>query len=396
MSSLKRVYLDYSATTPVREEVLEAMLPYFSNIFGNPSSIHMYGQKARKGVEDARMRVAKIIDADPKEVYFTSGGTEADNFAVKGLAYAQRSKGNHIVVSSIEHHAVLKCCRYLEKEGYQVTYLPVDGHGLIDPESAKDALRAETILVSIMLANNEVGTIQPIAEIGKITRERGVPLHTDAVQAVGKIPVKVDDLNVDLLSISGHKIYGPKGIGALYVRRGIHITPLIHGGHHEMKRRAGTENVAEIVGLVKAMELAEGEREDFACKMKGLRDTLENGIDEKIEDVQLNGHPQARLPNISNMSFKFIEGESLLLALDMRGIAASTGSACTSGTLEPSHVLTAMGVAPEIAQGSLRFSLGRFTDEHDIDFVLEVLPEVVDKLRQMSPLYENSVARTSK
>lgn len=385
---MKQVYLDYCATAPVREQVIETMLPYFSNIFANASSLHTLGQKARKAVEDARISIANVIGADPEEVYFTSGGTEDDNLAIKGIAYTYLEKGKHIITSSIEHPAVLNCCRYLEDEGYEVTYVPVGRHGLISPESIRDALTPQTILVSIMLANNEVGTIQPIKEIGKITKERGIPLHTDAVQAVGKIPIKIDKLNVDLLSISGHKIYGPKGVGALYIRKGLPITPLMHGGHHEMDFRAGTENVAGIVGLAKAFELANKEREDFTHRMKYLRDILENGIKEKIEDVYLNGHPEKRLPNILNISFRGVEGKSLLFALDAKGIAVSTGSACSSGTLDPSHVLVAMGVPYELAQGSIRFSFGHLNNEHDVRYVLEVLSEVVKQLRKMSPLYK--------
>ncbi len=386
---MKSVYLDHSATPPIREEVLEAMVPYFSDAFGNASSIHTPGQRARQALENARKGVASIISADSREVIFTSGGTESDNLAIKGIAYAKQGKGKHIVTTSIEHPAVLNCCHYLEEEGYEVTFLPVDEQGLVDPDSVKEALKPETMLVSVMLANNEVGTIQPIKEIGEITRARGIPFHTDAVQAVGKIPVRVDDLNVDLLSISGHKIYGPKGVGALYVREGTPIVPLTHGGHHEMGYRPGTENVAAMVGLAKAMDLAEQEREDFFMEMNKLRLMLKKGITEKVEDVQFNGHPEKGLPNILNVSFKFIEGESLLLSLDTKGIAVSTGSACSSGSPESSHVLTAMGPSPEEAMGNLRISLGRLNDEDDITYVLEVLPDVVSKLREISPIYQD-------
>ena len=386
---MKSVYLDHSATTPIREEVLKAMTPYFSDAFGNASSIHTPGQRARQALENARKGVAGIIGADSREVIFTSGGTETDNLAIKGIAYAKQGKGKHIVTTSIEHPAVLNSCHYLEEEGYEVTFLPVDEQGLVDLDSVKEALKPETVLVSIMLANNEVGTIQPIKEIGEITKARGIPFHTDAVQAVGKIPVRVDDLNVDMLSISGHKIYGPKGVGALYVREGTSIVPLAHGGHHEMGYRPGTENVAAMVGLAKAMDLAEQEREDFFEEMNKLRSMLRKGIIEKVEDVQFNGHPEKGLPNILNVSFKFIEGESLLLSLDTKGIAVSTGSACSSGSPESSHVLTAMGPSPEEAMGNLRISLGRLNDVDDITYVLEVLPDVVSKLREISPIYQH-------
>jgi cysteine desulfurase len=383
---MKQVFLDHSATTPVREQVMEAMLPYFSDAFGNASSIHSFGQRARKDLEDARKSVAGLLRADSREIIFTSGGTESDNLAIKGIAYASQGKGRHIVISSIEHPAVLNCCQYLTQEGYEVTYLPVNREGLVDPDSVKTALKKETVLVSILLANNEVGTLQPVKEIGEITRERGVPLHTDAIQAFGKVPVRVDELNVDLLSISGHKIYGPKGVGALYVRKETPMVPLMHGGHHEMGYRPGTENVAAIVGLAKAMELAEEEREEVFTGMSHLRSMLKRGINEKIENVQFNGHPEKTLPNILNASFKFIEGESLQLSLDMNGIAVSTGSACASGSEESSHVLMAMGTAPDVARGSLRFSLGRLNDEDDIAYVLDVLPDVVARLRKTSPL----------
>lgn len=390
---MRQVYLDHSATTPMREEVVEAMLPYFSDAFGNASSIHTVGQKARRDLEDARNSFASLIGAHSKEVIFTSGGTESDNLAIKGIAYAKKGKGRHIITSSIEHSAVLNCCHYLEQEGFEVTYLPVDKHALVDADSVRDAIRSDTILVSIMLANSEVGSIQPIKEIGAITKEKGIPFHTDAVQAVGKVPISVDDLKVDLLSVSGHKIYGPKGVGALYATQGTSIVPLAYGGHHEMGYRPGTENVAGIVGLAKAMELAEQERGDFSQSMNMLRSMLEKGISERIEEVQFNGHPKKRLPNISNASFKFIDGESLLLSLDMSGIAVSTGSACASGSEEVSHVLTAMGIAPDVARGSLRFSLGRLNDEDDIAYVLEALPDLVSRLREASPVYHGGEKR---
>jgi len=378
---MNRIYLDHSATTPVRDEVAQAMLPYFSSAFGNASSIHSFGQEARKAVQNARKKIAEMIGADLTEVVFTSGGTESDNLALKGGAYARRKAGRHIVTSSIEHPAVLNCCRHLEQEGFEVTYLPVDGQGLVDPASVEDAIRPDTTLVSIMLANNEVGTIQPIKKIGKITGNIGVPLHTDAVQALGKLPVTANNLNADLISMSGHKIYGPKGIGMLYIRKGISFAPIMHGGHHEMGFRPGTENVAAIVGMAEAMKLAELKRKDFSEKTYGLRSALETGIIEKIENVLINGHPEKRLPNISNMSFEKVDGESLLMILDSLGIAVSTGSACSSGSTEPSHVLSAMGITAELASGNLRFSIGRSNDRDDICRVLDVLPEIIAKLR---------------
>ncbi len=378
---MNRVYLDHSATTPVRKEVAEAMLPYFSGMFGNASSIHSFGREARRAIQNARKKIAGIIDADLTEVVFTSGGTESDNLALMGCAYAKRKGGRHIVTSSIEHSAVLNCCRNLEREGFEITYLPVDGQGLVDPASVKDTIRPDTVLVSIMLANNEVGTVQPISEIGKITGAMGVPLHTDAVQALGKLSVTANRLNADLISMSGHKIYGPKGIGMLYIRKGISFKPLMHGGHHEMGFRPGTENVAAIVGLAKAMELAELERKDFIEKTFALRSVLEAGINEKIKNVIVNGHTEKRLPNISNASFKNTDGETLLMILDSLGIAVSAGSACSSGSTEPSHVLSAMGISAELASGNLRFSIGRSNDREDIYRVLEVLPDIVAKLR---------------
>jgi len=384
---MRKVYLDHNATTPTHPEVVKAMLPYYEEVFGNASSIHQFGQQARKAIDKAREKVADFIGAKPEEIVFTSGGTEADNFAIKGVAYANEKKGKHIITSSIEHHAVLNPCKYLEKQGFQVTYIPVDRYGLFNPDEVKKAITKETILITIMHANNEVGTIEPIAEIGKIAKEKGICLHTDAVQTVEKIPVNVDKLNVDLLSLSGHKIYGPKGIGALYIRKGTRIQPLIQGGHHEKNRRAGTENVPAIVGLGKAIEIAKETMEGESIRLTNLRNKLCSGIGEKIDHVHLNGHPGKRLPNTLNMSFEFIEGESIILSLDMKGIAVSSGSACTSGSLEPSHVLKAMGVDPAIAQGSIRFSLGKDNTEEDINYVLEVLPEIIARLRAMSPLY---------
>ncbi|MCM8819605.1 MAG: cysteine desulfurase NifS [Candidatus Omnitrophica bacterium] len=391
---MKKIYLDHNATTPTHPEVVKAMLPYYEEVFGNASSIHKFGQEAKKAIDEAREKVAEFISAKPEEIVFTSGGTEANNFAIKGVAYSNQERGKHIITSSVEHHAVLNPCGYLEKKGFKVTYLPVDKYGLVDPEDVKKAITKETILVTIMHANNEVGTIQPIAEIGKIIKEAStnnkqkIYFHTDAIQSVSKIPINVDELNVDLLSLSGHKIYGPKGIGALYIRKGTKIEPLIHGGHHERNRRAGTENVPAIVGLGKAIEIVKEDMEKEAIYLTNLREKLYQGIINKVDNVYLNGHPSKRLPNTLNLCFEFVEGESIILNLDMKGVAVSSGSACTSGSLEPSHVLSAMGVPPALAQGSIRFSLGRFTTEEDIDYVVEVLPQIISRLRAMSPLYK--------
>jgi len=389
---MRKVYLDHSATTPVRREVAEEMWRYLTEIWGNPSSIHSWGREAKKGVEEARETIAELIGASPREIVFTSGGTEADNFAIIGSAYANQKKGKHIITSSIEHHAVLDACKFLEKQGFEVTYLPVSPEGLIRVEDFVEALRDDTILVSIMHVNNEVGTIQPVEEIGRICREKGILFHTDAVQSFGKIPVNVDVLNADLVSISAHKIYGPKGVGCLYIRRGTKIQKFTHGGGQERGRRPGTENVAGIIGFGKAAELAVKEMDKEAERLLKLRDKLANGIQEKISDVKLNGHPTKRLYNNVNISFRYVEGEALLLSLDMKGIAASSGSACSSGSLDPSHVLLAMGLPHEIAHGSIRMTLGRDNTEEDIEYVLEVLPEIVERLRAMSPLYESKAS----
>ena len=385
------IYLDHAATTPMRPEVLDAMLPCFSSTFGNASSIHQLGQAAKRVLEDARETVARCIGARPEEVCFTSGGTESDNLAIKGVAHANSTKGRHLVTSQVEHHAVLNCFGFLEQHGFEVSYLPVDRFGVVELGALEAALRLDTTLVSVMLANNETGTLEPVSQIARTARERGIPVHTDAVQALGKIPVHVDDLGVDLLSISAHKIQGPKGVGALYIRRGTRIEPLLHGGHHERHKRAGTENVAAIAGLAKAMELAVKETAALSERLASLRDRLERGIRRRIPHVHLNGHCESRLPNILNMNFEFVEGESLLLALDMHGVAVATGSACTSGSLEPSHVLEAMGVPRERAQGSLRFSLGRDNTEDQIDFVVDKVDEVVQRLRRMSPIHTQGV-----
>jgi cysteine desulfurase len=384
---MKTIYLDHAATTPVRQEVLDAMVPYFSEIFGNASSIHMVGQRARKALEKGRMVIAGCIGADPKEIFFTSGGTESDNLAIKGVAHANKTKGMHLITTNIEHHAVLNCCKSLEEEGFEITYLPVEQNGVVLFSALEEAIRPDTILISVMLANNETGTLQPVYEIAAIARKKGVLLHTDAIQAVGKILVNVNALGVDLLSISGHKIYGPKGIGTLYIRKGVRISPLLHGGLHERQMRAGTENIPAIVGLAKALDLAQAEMPSIIKHLTGLRDRLEQGIREKISHVYINNHPIQKLPNILNVTFEFIDGEALLLALDMRGIAVSTGSACTSGATEPSHVLQAMGINPTLAQGSIRFSLGRENTESEIDFVLDFLVEIVSQLRKANLQY---------
>ncbi|MCX5677817.1 MAG: cysteine desulfurase NifS [Candidatus Omnitrophica bacterium] len=386
---MKRVYLDNNATTRMREEVLEAMLPFCKEIYGNASSIHQFGRAARLAVDKARGEVAVLLGASsPEEIIFTSGGTESDNFAIKGVARALRNKGNHIITSSIEHSAVLNASRALEKDGCKVTYLPVDGHGLVNPDDVKRAITDKTVLISIMYANNEVGTIEPVSEIGAIAKERGVYFHTDAVQAVSKEAFEVKSMPVDLLSMSAHKIYGPKGVGAIYIRKGTKIEAIMHGGHHEMNKRAGTENVPGIVGLGKAAELAKKEVREESERLRELRDYLYKGIIARIPHTRLNGYPEKRLPNTANIGFKYLEGESIMLNLDMEGVAVSTGSACTSGTLEPSHVLTAMGIDPADAQGSIRFSLGRDNTKEDMDYVLAVLPPIIQRLREMSPLYE--------
>ena len=383
---MRRIYLDHAATTPTHPDVVEVMLPCFTEAFGNPSSVYSYGQEARGAIEKARTKVAELIGARGEEIVFTSGGTEADNLALKGTAYANGHKGNHIITTSVEHHAVMEVCKFLGRRGFTITYLPVDEYGLVDPDDVRKAITAKTILISIVHANNEVGTIEPITEIGKIAEKAEVCFHTDAVQAVGHIPVDVDKLKVDLLSISAHKLYGPKGVGALYVRKGTKLVSLTQGGEQEKSRRAGTENVPAIVGLGKAVELAGQEMDKEAERLAGLRDRLIKGLSEKIDQVHLNGHPTRRLPNNVCISVDFVEGESMLLNLDLEGICASTGSACSSASLEPSHVLLALGLPPEQAHGSLRFTLGRGNSEEDVDRVLKVLPRIVAKLREMSPL----------
>jgi len=385
---MQKIYFDHAATTAMHPQVVEAMLPYFTENFGNPSSIYEIARKNKQALDESRDKIAKLLGADPKEIYFTSGGTESDNWAIKGIAEAYKNKGNHIITSAIEHHAVLHTCEYLESQGYEVTYLPVNEYGQVDPQDVLKAIKDTTILITIMYANNEIGTIQPIEEIGKIAREKGIVFHTDAVQAVGHIPIDVKKANVDLLSLSGHKFHGPKGVGVLYIRKGVKIKPLLHGGAQERGRRGGTENVAGIVGLAKALELALENVEENNKKMTELRDYIIKEVTSRIDHVKLNGHPTDRLPNNINFTFDFIEGESLLLLLDMKGIYASSGSACTSGSLDPSHVLLAIGLPHEKAHGSLRITLGDENTKEEADYFLEVLPSIVQRLRDMSPLYE--------
>ena len=388
---MKKIYLDNAATTPTDTRVLQAMLPYFTEVYGNPSSLHAFGQEAKHAIEDARYGIAAFIGAKPEEIIFTSGGTESNNCAIKGIAYARREKGNHIITSKIEHHAVLEPCNFLEKQGFEITCIPVNECGLVDPADVEKAITEKTILISVMHANNEIGTIQPIAEIGKIARGKGVYFHTDAVQTLGHLPIDVNELNVDILSASGHKLHGPKGVGILYVRKGVRMHPFMHGGDQEKGRRASTHNVPGIVGFGKAVELEKAEMGKEIEQLTFLRDKLIKGIISTIGFTRLNGHPTQRLPNNVNVSISYVEGESMLLNLDMEGIACSTGSACTSSSLEPSHVLMAIGLPHELAHGSLRFSLGRQTSEDDIDHVLTVLPGIIGKLRSMSPRYKKEV-----
>ncbi len=389
---MRKVYLDYAATTPVRPEVLAAMLPCFTENAGNASSLHQVGQRAKRALESARQTVATAIGAEPSEIVFTSGGTESDNLAIIGTVLAVRGRGKHLITSAIEHHAVLNTCEYLETQGYEVTYLGVDRHGAVDPEALRASLRDDTALVSVMLANNEVGTVQPVAEIARLAHARGALVHTDAIQAIGKMPVRVDDLGVDLLSLTAHKFNGPKGVGALYIRRGTPIRPLLHGGHHEDGMRPGTQNVAGSVGLAEALRLAVQEQDAESQRVGALRARLEAGILQRIPQTTTNGHPGRHLPNILNVSFAGIEGESLLLALDVKGIAVSTGSACAAGATEPSPVLRAMGLPRDLALSALRFSLGHGTTEEEIDYTLDALVQVVARLRAVSPLYQGEGA----
>ena len=389
----KLIYLDNAATTRTAPEVAQAMLPYFSEIYGNPSSIYSIAGESRKAVDQARETIAEALGAQPEEIYFTAGGTESDNWALKATAEFYRKKGNHIITTKIEHHAVLHSCQWLEKQGFEVTYLNVDENGVVRLEELKKAIRPTTILISVMYANNKIGTIQPIREIGEIAREHGILFHTDAVQAFGQLPIRVDDCHIDMLSASGHKLNGPKGIGFLYIRKGVKIRSFIHGGAQERKRRAGTENVPGIVGLGKAVERAVRTMEERTQKERELRDYLIERVQREIPYSRLNGHRTLRLPNNANFSFQFIEGESLLIMLDMEGICGSSGSACTSGSLDPSHVLLAIGLPHEIAHGSLRLTLNEEITKEDLDFVIDTLKKIVERLRGMSPLYEDFVKK---
>ncbi|MCI5956443.1 MAG: cysteine desulfurase NifS [Clostridiales bacterium] len=384
------IYMDNAATTATRPEVLEKMLPYFTEHYGNPSSIHSVGRDARRAIENARRQVAEALGAQPREIYFTAGGSESDNWAIRCASKALAKKGKHIITSQIEHHAVLHTCDYMEKQGYEVTYLPVDSEGRVSVEDVKKAIRPDTVLISIMAANNEIGTLQPIREIGQVAHEAGVLFHTDAVQAVGAVPIDVNEWNVDMLSLSGHKFHGPKGIGALYIRKGVKISNLIFGGAQERGLRAGTENLPGIVGLGEAIELAVKELPEYTRRMTQLRDKLIDGILSSVPDVRLNGHRTQRLPGNVNVSVRYVEGEALLMRLDLAGVEASSGSACTSGSLDPSHVLLAIGLPHEIAHGSLRLSLGTENTEADVDYVLEKLPGIVEDLRAMSALSPES------
>lgn len=387
---MKSVYLDYNSTTPVDPAVIDIMNRVMADNYGNPSSVHRTGQKAKAALEDARERIATLIGAQPAEVYFTSGGTESDNMAIKGAAWARRHKGKHLITSAIEHHAVLNTMQFLEREGFTVTYLGCDRNGVVSADELRRALRPDTTVVSIMAANNETGEIQPIEEMADICREAGVVFHTDAVQAVGKIPVDVDDLGVDMLSLSAHKFYGPKGIGALYIRRGTMMTSLIHGGAHEKRKRAGTENLPATVGMATALEIACERMESEHRRLSELSQYFVDKITAQIDDVFLNGSRDNRIPSTVNLSFKGVEGEAILLSLDLKGVAASSGSACSSGSLESSHVLKAMGVDPVLAQGSIRFSMGRPTTREDLDYTVSVLPEIIERLRALSAAYQKT------
>lgn len=383
---MDRIYLDYNATTPLHPEVRDAMMPYLTEAFGNGSSIHAYGREARNAIDTAREQVAVLIGAkSPSEIVFTGSGTEADNHAIKGLAELQKSRGegNHIITSSVEHHAVLHTCQYLEQRGFEVTYLPVDRYGRVDVEQLISAIRETTVLISIMHVNNENGTIQPLEEICQIGVEQEIPVHTDAIQSIGKIELNVQDIGVNLLSLSAHKIYAPKGIGVLYIRRGTRLANLVHGGSHERNRRAGSENVPAIVGLGVAAELANEDRVAYTLHLHKMTQRLREGLDANIDKIHYNGHPDYCVPGTLNVSFESVEGESLILRLDMEGICVSTGSACTSGSMEPSHVLAALGIPPRLAQGTVRFSLGRNTSEEEIDTVIEKLPNVIKQMRSL-------------
>ncbi len=392
----KLIYLDNAATTQVHPEVLDAMLPFFTEDYGNPSAFYSFSQKAKKAVDEARENIANLIGAKPEEIYFTGGGSESDNWAIKATAEAYQNKGKHIITSKIEHHAVLHTCQWLEKKGFEVTYLNVDEDGVVKLEELKAAIRPDTILITIMAANNEIGTIQPLKEIGEIAKEHGVLFHTDAVQAFAHIPINVDEMHIDMLSASGHKIHGPKGIGAMYIRKGVKILSYIHGGAQERRRRAGTHNVPGIVGMGKAVELASENMEIESKKIAELRDYLIAQVLEKVPYARLNGHKTNRLPNNANFCFRFIEGEGMLILLDQAGICGSSGSACTSGSLDPSHVLLAIGLPHEIAHGSLRLSLSEKTTKEEIDYTVDKLAAIIERLRSMSPLYEDFVRKQAK
>ncbi len=381
-----KIYLDYAATTPVDPRVVKAMLPYFTKKFGNTMSLHSFGQEVKQALEESREVVANLIGAKPNEIIFTSSATESNNLALKGIAFANRKKGNHIIISSIEHPCIVESTKWLEAQGFEITRLPVDKYGLINPEDVKKTIKKETILVSAIHASNEIGTIEPIKEIGKICKEKGVYFHTDAVQSFGKIPIDVNKMNIDLLSASSHKMYGPKGVGMLFIKEGVKISPILHGGGQESGLRSSTVDVAGIVGFTEACKIAKKETRTESQRLIKLRDELIKGVLKKISNVYLNGHPQKRLPNNANFWFKFVEGESIVIQLDLLGIAVSTGSACSSAKLEPSHILLAIGLKPEEAHGSLRLTLGRWTTEKDINFVLKVLPEVIEKLRKISAI----------
>lgn len=388
---MNTIYLDNNATTKTDEEVVKAMMPYLLDNYGNPSSIYKIGRENKKVVEDSREKIAKILNCGPNEIYFTSGGSESDNTAIRGIAYSYKNKGNHIITSKIEHPAVLETCKQLEKEGFEVSYIGTDKNGIVDLEELKKEIKQTTTLITIMFANNEIGTLQPIKEIGEIAKKNNIIFHTDAVQAVGSVLIDVKELNIDSLSLSAHKFYGPKGIGVLYVRKGIKFEKFVNGGHQERNKRAGTENVAGIVGLAKAIELAYRDLEEHNKKIKELRDYYVEQVKEKIPYIKINGDMEKRLPGNSNISFRFIEGEGLLLNLDLKGICASSGSACTSGSLDPSHVLLAIGLPHEIAHGSLRISIGKYNTKEEIDYLVENLVEIVGRLREMSPLWEKFI-----
>ena len=392
----KTIYLDNAATTKTRPEVVEAMLPYFTEYYGNPSSVYEFATPSKKAIAEARETIAKSLGAKTNEIYFTAGGSESDNWAIKATAEAYESKGKHIITSKIEHHAVLHTCEYLEKRGFEITYLDVDENGTVKLDELKKAIRPDTILISIMFANNEIGTIQPIKEIGEIAKEHGIIFHTDAVQAYAHVPINVDEYHIDMLSVSGHKYNGPKGIGFLYIRTGLKLRSFIHGGSQERKRRGGTENVPGIVGMGKAVEIAMANLAERTAYEVELRDYLINRVLSEVPYVRLNGHCTNRLPNNANFAFQFIEGESLLIMLDMQGICGSSGSACTSGSLDPSHVLLAIGLPHEIAHGSLRLTLSEETTKEDIDFTVDEIKKIVEKLRSMSPLYEDFVRKSKK